>query len=75
MGFRYTAQRIAGRLPVTGYVKNLPTGQVELVAEGEEKPLHELVKALREAFHSYIRDVDIQWGNATEEYKDFGIRF
>lgn len=35
VGFRYTARRIASGLEVAGYVRNLSTGEVELVAEGE----------------------------------------
>ena len=34
VGFRYTTQRIAADYPVDGFVKNLPDGRVELVAEG-----------------------------------------
>jgi acylphosphatase len=34
VGFRYTARQLAERFPVAGYVKNLPSGQVELVVEG-----------------------------------------
>lgn len=35
VGFRYTAQRVAARFVVAGYVRNLPDGTVELVAEGD----------------------------------------
>jgi acylphosphatase len=34
VGFRYTAQRLAGGFQVAGYVRNLPDGDVELVAQG-----------------------------------------
>ncbi len=34
VGFRYTAQGLAGGYAVAGHVRNLPTGEVELVAEG-----------------------------------------
>jgi acylphosphatase len=35
VGFRYTAQQLAAGYPrVAGYVRNLPDGDVELVAEG-----------------------------------------
>lgn len=37
VGFRYTAQRVAGGFPINGFVRNLPDGTVELVAEGTEK--------------------------------------
>jgi len=34
VGYRYFAQRAAARHQVTGYVRNLPDGRVEAVAEG-----------------------------------------
>ena len=75
VGFRFTTERIARRYPVTGYVRNLPTGQVELLAEGEEKSLEDFLKAIREAFLSSIRNVETGWGAATGEYETFGIKF
>ena len=38
VGFRYTVASIARRFPVTGYVKNLPDGNVELAVDGEFAP-------------------------------------
>ena len=35
VGFRFTCQRLAEGFAVTGYVRNLADGRVELVAEGE----------------------------------------
>ena len=75
IGFRFTTERMARRYPVTGYVHNLPKGQVEVLAEGEEKSLEEFLKAIQEAFQSYIQNVDVRWGKATREFKAFGIRF
>ncbi len=75
VGFRFTTERMARRYPVTGYVRNLPDGQVEVLAEGEEKSLKEFLKSLREAFHSYIRKADTRWDSSTGEFKEFGIRF
>jgi acylphosphatase len=34
VGYRFFAQRAAARHQVTGYVRNLPDGRVEAVAEG-----------------------------------------
>jgi len=39
VGFRYTTLRLAGRFRVTGSVRNLPAGTVELVAQGESDEL------------------------------------
>ncbi len=46
VGFRYTAQRLAGGLAVAGYVKNLPNGNVELVAEGEPDQVEALLERI-----------------------------
>ncbi|HMF55485.1 MAG TPA: acylphosphatase [Pyrinomonadaceae bacterium] len=35
VGFRFFAQRAAARHQVTGYVRNLPDGRVEALAEGD----------------------------------------
>ena len=75
VGFRFTTERLARRYPVTGYVQNLPNGQVEVLAEGEEKSLEEFLKVIREAFQSYIRNADVRWDNGTGEYATFGIKF
>ena len=75
VGFRFTAERIARKFPITGFVKNLPNGGVELVAEGEEESLKEFLAAVCEAFHSYIRDVEVTWSKAAGEFKSFGIQF
>lgn len=42
VGFRYFAQRVARRLGMSGYVKNLPDGRVEVYAIGPEATLTEL---------------------------------
>ena len=44
VGFRYTAQRQASRLGLTGYVRNLRDGSVEMVCEGPEEKLAQFVE-------------------------------
>ncbi|WP_417378964.1 acylphosphatase [Gimesia sp.] len=41
VGFRYRTTRLAQKYPITGYVKNLPDGTVELVAQSQDKPVLE----------------------------------
>ncbi len=43
VGFRYHTRRVADRLGVTGWVRNLPDGTVEVEAEGDEKSVEDLV--------------------------------
>ena len=37
IGFRYTAREVACGYEVTGFVRNLPDGRVEMAAEGDEE--------------------------------------
>jgi acylphosphatase len=47
VGFRFFAQRIAGKLGVCGYVKNLFDGRVEVYAIGSQEQLQALRRELR----------------------------
>jgi acylphosphatase len=47
VGFRYFAIRIAERLGITGYVKNLPEGSVEIEAEGDKTVVNAFIKEIR----------------------------
>ncbi len=75
VGFRFTAESVAQSLGAVGWVKNLTGGEVELVAEAEEKLLEDLIHRIDEYFASYITDKDINWEPAKEEFKGFGVRF
>ena len=44
VGFRWYVREEARRLGVSGWVRNLPTGEVELLAEGERDVLSELAR-------------------------------
>ena len=74
VGFRYTTQHLARNHPVTGYVRNLPDGRVEMLAEGEEKDLDALAAALARQMEGFIRDTKINTGTATGEFQGFTIR-
>ena len=75
VGFRYTAQRIASRLAVTGYVKNLPDGRVLLVAEGEPDELDRLMAVVRAELGRYITDTGQSVGPANGQFSGFEIHF
>jgi acylphosphatase len=48
VGFRFFAERAARELGVTGWVRNLPNGKVESLAEGEEDAVRRYLERLRE---------------------------
>lgn len=74
VGFRYTAQHIARNQPVTGYVRNLPDGRVELVAEGEAKDLEAMLDALMRQMEGFIRETKTSVDKPTGEFAGFTIR-
>ncbi len=75
VGFRFTAQRISRRYRVEGYVKNLPDGRVELVAEGAAKEIEAFLSDLESAMADYIRGKEVVVEPPTGEFDGFTIRY
>ncbi|MDP2943397.1 MAG: acylphosphatase [Candidatus Omnitrophota bacterium] len=75
VGFRYAAEALAQKMGIVGWVSNLRDGKVELLAEGDEADLKDLLKRLSEEMAGYVKDADISWEEPTGEFSDFGIRF
>ncbi|MGH7662574.1 MAG: acylphosphatase [Vulcanimicrobiaceae bacterium] len=48
VGFRYTVMKIAARFEVAGTVRNLPSGAVEIDAEGDDAELSRFISAVLE---------------------------
>ena len=75
VGFRYSAREVACGYEVTGYVRNLPDGRVELVAEGDEQEAKGFLEAIRQSqLGNCIRGEDVNWMAATDEFHRFEIR-
>ncbi|MHC4915166.1 MAG: acylphosphatase [Planctomycetota bacterium] len=76
VGFRYTTANTARRFPaVTGRVKNLPDGTVELIAEGTRAEVEAFIAAISDRMTGYIRNADIQWSHSECQYPTFGIGY
>jgi acylphosphatase len=73
VGFRYTAQRLAASYPVAGYVRNLPSGEVELVAEGEDHVVEAFLAAVAQHMAGYISNTTVQDAAPTGQ-RGFRIR-
>ncbi len=54
VGFRYTAQQLAAGYPVAGFVRNLPDGDVELVAEGPPDQVEAFLRAVAQHMAGHI---------------------
>lgn len=74
VGFRFTTQRVARNFDVVGYVKNLPNGEVELVAEGRTDELKRFVDEVQQAMSGFIQSVSGDVGPSTGEFSAFEVR-
>lgn len=76
VGFRMFAQRQARDAGCTGFVRNSADGRaVEVVAEGDQAALDDLLKALRRGPRlARVVDVQVEWAAATGAFSDFQIR-
>ena len=75
VGFRYTALQVSRRFNVTGFVKNLRDGRVELVAEGEADELTRFRSAVEKAMNGYISNSNAIRTEPTGEFNVFDIAF
>lgn len=57
VGFRYTCRSLAREFRVVGWVRNLPDGRVELVAEAELAELETFLAAVQEEMSPLITEV------------------
>ena len=73
VGFRFTAEGIANNLNITGWVKNLADGRVEIMAKGEEDALKNYLEQIKRSFRNYIDDIDIQWQSVSGAFNDFRV--
>jgi len=73
VGFRATAVDIARDHPVTGWVKNLSDGRVELLVEGPEGAVDKFLEAVRKCWKDNIEKEDVEKRTPEGKLKGFEI--
>ena len=73
VGFRATTARIARGYPVTGWVRNLPDGRVELLVEGAEEDVKKFLEAVRTHWKDEITNERIEAKEPTGKYRGFSV--
>lgn len=74
VGFRATTHRLSRGRPVTGYVRNLSDGTVEMVVRGDSSAIAAFLAAIDQKFARYIRSTDRTPLETGETYSSFEIR-
>ena len=76
VGFRYTAIRQARNLGITGWVKNLHDGRVELLLEGEEFSVRQMVEWCRHGPRgAHVTDLQTTPCSYSAKHTSFEVRF
>ena len=73
VGFRWTCKSIAKTHPVTGTVRNLPAGTVELVVDGAGLAVAAFLSEIQRQLAGNIADVDISPAEESSHFTDFRI--
>jgi acylphosphatase len=74
--YRANTRNKASQLGLKGFVKNLPDGTVEVVAEGPEGKLNALIEFCRNSpGYSNVSKVDVKEEKATGEFERFEVRY
>lgn len=72
--FRAEAQGEARRLGLTGWVRNLPDGRVEVVAQGPKEKLEKFIEWCRHGPPgAHVAHLEQNWDEGLQEFQDFQI--
>ena len=76
VGFRYFVARAARGLGLSGYVRNLPDGTVEVAAAGDRAALESLAALLEEGPPgAVVESVELDWSSPPDVGDTFDVRF
>ncbi len=75
VGFRYSVKQIAKGFSVTGWIRNLADGRVELQIAGDAEEITEFLKAINESeLRGHIRETSETTLMPAPEFRGFEIR-
>lgn len=73
VGFRFTTARIAANYKVTGTVRNIADGRVEVIAEGQADEVKMFLEELADRMSGFIHNIEQQQSPGTGQYRSFDI--
>lgn len=76
VGFRANTRREARKLGLTGWVRNLSDGSVEVVAEGKKEDIVSLISWAREGPRlAKVKNVEVERDEYRNEFEVFSVRY
>ena len=75
VSFRYYTMQEARMLGLTGWVRNLWDGRVEVLLDGSEDAVKQMIEWCQQGPPSaVVEEVEIAWEETTAEFKNFRVR-
>lgn len=75
VGFRQFVRKNANTLELTGWVRNTPNNSVEVVVQGLEKNIEQLIALCKKGpFLAEVEDIQVQYSEKTEDFTKFEVR-
>ena len=75
VGFRFTALSVANQYKLSGYVRNLPNGTVEMLAQGNPENIDACIDDISANYPSNITEVNVEETSVDPDRKVFKITF
>lgn len=74
--FRANTYSKAKELGITGWVGNLPNGQVEAIFEGEKQRVKEIIEWAKRGYSiAMVESMEVEFEKYKGEFNDFEIRY
>ena len=73
IGFRYAVERFASGLKLTGWVRNLSDGRVEILTEGRKEDIEKFHQQIDARFDGYIKEKQVSFKPSEGKFKEFQI--
>jgi len=75
VGYRFFVLNQAGLYDIRGYVRNMPDGTVEVVAEGEKGIIKDFIGRLRIGpVSAHVTGMKVKWSEQEQGYTDFRLQ-
>ena len=76
VGYRFFVLNQARLYDVKGYVKNMPDGTVQVVAEGKKGMVKDFVERLRIGpLSAHVTGVDVKWDEKDSGFTEFRLQY
>ena len=76
VSYRFFTVDMAKQYNIRGYCRNLPDGNVEVIAEGNESMVNEFIKQLKIGpSAAHVTGIDVKWDNTDSGFDNFEIKY